>query len=39
MDTIYHAINPWWEGRSLEAGISREAYLKRPKDYLARAQI
>jgi len=39
MDTIYHAMNPWWEGRSLEAGISREAYLKRLKDYLARAQI
>lgn len=39
MDAIYYTLNPWWEGKTIETGINRNAYLERIKTYLARKQI
>ncbi|WP_435549319.1 ATP-binding protein [Desulfobacterium sp. N47] len=39
MDTIYYALNPWWEGKEIDTGISRDAYLEKISTYLARKQI
>jgi predicted AAA+ superfamily ATPase len=39
MDAIYYALNPWWEGKEIETGISRDAYLEKISTYLTRKQI
>ena len=39
MDAIYYALNPWWEEKEIEAGISRDAYLEKISTYLTRKQI
>ncbi len=39
MDAIYYTLNPWWEGKEIETGISRDAYLKKIPTYLTRKQI
>jgi predicted AAA+ superfamily ATPase len=39
MDAIYYALNPWWEGKEIETGISRDAYLEKIPTYLTRKQI
>ncbi len=39
MDAIYYALNPWWEGKEIDTGISRDAYLAKIPAYLARIQI
>jgi len=37
MEELYYALNPWWEGKTFESGISREDYLR--KIDLERKQI
>jgi predicted AAA+ superfamily ATPase len=32
-------LNPWWEGKEIETGISRDAYLGKIPTYLTRRQI
>lgn len=39
MDAIYHTLNPWWEGKEIETGISRDAYLEKIPTCLMRKQI
>ena len=39
MDAIYYALNPWWEGKEIETGLSRDAYLEKIPTYLTRKQI
>ena len=39
MDAIYYNLNPWWEGKEIETGISRDAYLEKIPTYLTRKQI
>ena len=39
MDAIYYALNPWWEGKEIETGISRDAYLGKISTHLSRKQI
>lgn len=39
MDSVYYALNPWWEGKEIATGISRDAYLKKITTYLTRKQI
>lgn len=39
MDEVYHALNPWWEGKEFETGIAREEYLNRLPACLARKQV
>jgi len=39
MEAIYYALNPWWEGKEIEAGIRRDAYLEKVPACLARKQI
>jgi len=36
MDAIYYTLNPWWEGKDIETGISRYAYLQKIPTYLTR---
>jgi len=37
MEELYYALNPWWEGKTFESGITREVYLE--KIDLKRKQI
>jgi len=39
MDAVYYTLNPWWEGKDIETGIRRDAYLDKIPTYLARKQI
>jgi predicted AAA+ superfamily ATPase len=39
MEAIYYTLNPWWEGKKFETGISRDAYLEKISSYLTRKQI
>ena len=39
MDTVYYALNPWWENKNFETGIQRNAYIQKIPEYLKRKQI
>jgi len=29
MEAVFHAVNPWWEGRPVQSGVTRAAYTDR----------
>jgi predicted AAA+ superfamily ATPase len=39
MESLYYTLNPWWEGKGIDTGVSRDLYLKRLPDYLKRKQV
>lgn len=39
MESIYYALNPWWEGRDFETGITREPYVCNFDTFLQRKQV
>lgn len=39
MESIYYALNPWWEGKEFESGINRQTYVGRLSDFIGRKQI
>lgn len=39
MDTLYYIMNPWWEGRAIEAGIDRKEYIALLPTFQKRKQI
>ncbi len=39
MEDVYYALNPWWENKTFDTGIEREAYLKGLQVPFKRKQI
>lgn len=39
METVYYALNPWWEEKDFDAGVPRPEYLARLPELLKRRQI
>jgi len=39
MEETYHAMNPWWEGRTPDTGIARPEYLSQLRAALSRKQV
>ena len=39
METVYRALNPWWEKKSFDSGIQRDVYLQKLPVQLERRQV